>query len=243
VSASLIKSLLNIKTTEIINRTKTREPQVTNEIGELNHKHEQFGDALSELMSEADTGVDTMLTDKSLGAISKIPVRTPVAVKKAREYVAKESAIRESLETEKRQSESTYRSVLDASESSDWKINLKNILKDSSHQADLIRYAELNPGIDLRTKPWTRIAALDSSFSEQIIQIKKSKTGKGLTGGVKFLPHNANDSIKELLRLIGSYKSRNKNVYNELNAVVDELRRKGILSIEQSNIIYEMAKG
>jgi hypothetical protein len=102
VSASLIKSLLNIKTTEIINRTKTREPQVTNEIGELNHKHEQFGDALSELMSEADTGVDTMLTDKSLGAISKIPVRTPVAVKKAREYVAKESAIRESLETEKR---------------------------------------------------------------------------------------------------------------------------------------------
>jgi hypothetical protein len=77
-----IKSLLDIKTTEIINRIKTREPQVTNEIGELNHEHEQFGDAVSELMHEADAGVDTMLTDKSLGAISKIPVRTPVAVKK-----------------------------------------------------------------------------------------------------------------------------------------------------------------
>jgi hypothetical protein len=123
------------------------------------------------------------------------------------------------------------------------KINLKNILKDSSHQADLIRYAELNPGIDLRTKPWTRIACIYSSLSEQIKQAKKSKTGKGLTGGVKFLPDNANNLIKVLFRLIGSYKSGNKSVYNELNAVVDELRRKGILSIEQSKIIYKMVKG
>jgi len=38
---------------------------------------------------------------------------------------------------------------------------------------------------------------------------------------------------------MGSYKSGNKNVYNELNAVVDQLRRKNGFSIDQSKKIYK----
>jgi hypothetical protein len=56
---------------------------------------------------------------------------------------------------------------------------------------------------------------------------------------MKILPSGKTDLIRELFRLMGSYKSGNKNVYNELNAVVDELRRKGILSIKQSKRIYK----
>ena len=66
--------------------------------------------------------------------------------------------------------------------------------------------------------------------------MKTSKKGSGL---IKFLPDNKKDLVRELFRLMGSYKSGNKNVYNELNAVVDQLRRKNVLSIDQSKKIYK----
>lgn len=68
--------------------------------------------------------------------------------------------------------------------------------------------------------------------------LKTVKTTKKGTG-VKFLPSGKEELMHELLRLMGSYKSGNKNVYNELNAVVDQLRRNGTLSIEQSKRIYK----
>ena len=64
-------------------------------------------------------------------------------------------------------------------------------------------------------------------------KIKTAKTKKKGTG-VKFLPSGKQELKHELFRLMGSYKSRNKNVYNELNAVVDQLRKNGTLSVEQS---------
>jgi hypothetical protein len=60
-----IRSLLDIKTTEIINKIKSRDPTAVNEIEELNDEQEHFEDTLSEMMS-VDTGVGTMVTDKSL---------------------------------------------------------------------------------------------------------------------------------------------------------------------------------
>ena len=46
-------------------------------------------------MSEADTRIDTMITDKSLGAVSKIPFKKPAGAsshfetEKARKFVEK----------------------------------------------------------------------------------------------------------------------------------------------------------
>jgi len=56
---------------------------------------------------------------------------------------------------------------------------------------------------------------------------------------INFLPSGKKDLVRELFRLMGSYQSGNEIVFNELNAVVDELRRKGVLSIEQSKKIYK----
>ena len=44
----------------------------------------------------------------------------------------------------------------------------------------------------------------------------------------------------ELHRLIGSYESGNTGVLNELSAVVDVMRRKGLISIDQSKKLYRM---
>ena len=83
--------------------------------------------------------------------------------------------------------------------------------------------------------------ALYSAFK----QVKKGKTGKGLSCGcksVKFLPNNKKDLSHELIRLMSAYKSGNKAVFNQLNAVIDELRRKGVLTLQQSKQIYQANK-
>ena len=64
------------------------------------------------------------------------------------------------------------------------------------------------------------------------------KKGKGIR--IEYLPSDVDDLSKELTRLIGSYKSGNKNMetYNKINDIVDVLRRKGILDIEQIKDIF-----
>jgi hypothetical protein len=110
---------------------------------------------------------------------------------------------------------------------------LKAYLSNDTNANNLLRYVELNPKTNLKSNPWRRIRTELPDFYKEIKTLKKG------TGLMKFLPSGKTDLIRELLRLMGSYKSGNKNVYNELNAVVDELRRKGILSIKQSKRIYK----
>lgn len=64
------------------------------------------------------------------------------------------------------------------------------------------------------------------------------KKGKGIK--IEYLPSDIDDLSKELTRLIGSYKSGNKNTetYNKINNIVDVLRRKGILDIEQIKDLF-----
>ena len=92
-----------------------------------------------------------------------------------------------------------------------------------------------NHDINFSTYPWRQIKIADPDFHKRL---KSSKTTKKGTG-VKFLPSGKEELLRELFRLMGSYKSGNKNVYNELNAVVDQLRRNGKLSIEQPKRIYK----
>lgn len=226
-SIDQVKSLLDIKTTEIINKIKSRDPDVAIDIEEIDRETREFEDALSDIASEADTGIGT---DQSfVGAVAKKPLP---GVSKAKAYVEKQAQSFES------QADSSYAYTLAAAESTKWKEGLKHILSDQDLKHDLIKYVEMYPAtISLRNNPWRRIGNVDTVFYEQLKNARQShfKTGHG----IQFLPNNKKDLVTELFRLLGSYKSGNKHVFNELNAVVDQLRRKGVLSINQSKKIYK----
>jgi hypothetical protein len=60
---------------------------------------------------------------------------------------------------------------------------------------------------------------LNPVLYSELKKVEKGKTGKGLScscssSNVKFLPRNKKDLSKELFRLMGAYKSGNKNFYN-----------------------------
>lgn len=223
-----VKSLLDIKTTEIINKIKTKDPGAVNDIEELDQEHKLFEDALSEI-SDADTGIDTLLTDQSLGAVSKTNKKT---VTKTKEYVEKEASTRDIMKKEEGVARAAYDHVSKLS-----KEDLKDYLGNETHALSLIRFVEHNPDINLSSNPWRKINVIDPELYKRIKDAKTVKKGKGF---VKFLPSGKSELVKELFRLIGSYKSGNKNVYNELNAVVDQLRRSGVLTINQSKQIYKI---
>lgn len=211
-SIEQVKSLLDIKTTEIINKLKRKDPE---DISELDHETREFEDALSEITIEADD------RKKSLPG-----------VRKAREYVEKEASARELLKHEEHAAQITYEHALNASrdKTSD---NLKAYLADPVHAYNLKRFVEHNPDTNFSSNPWRRIK---TEMPQYYSEIKTFKKGSGL---FKFLPGNKKDLVRELFRLMGSYKSGNKNVFNELNAVIDQLRRKNVLSIDQSKKVYK----
>jgi hypothetical protein len=113
--------------------------------------------------------------------------------------------------------------------------DIKNWLAEKNNIDFLLRFVQQNHDINFTTNPWRQIKIADPDFHKQLQSVKKTKKGTG----VKFLPSGKQELLQELLRLIGSYKSGNKNVYNELNAVVDQLRRNGTLTIGQSKKIYK----
>ena len=57
--------------------------------------------------------------------------------------------------------------------------------------------------------------------------------------GVKFLTSNVKVLVNELNRLLGSFKAGNNGVFNEIAAITDELRRKGVLNINHVKSIYK----
>ena len=113
--------------------------------------------------------------------------------------------------------------------------DIKYWLAEKNNLDYLMRFVQKNHDINFNTNPWRQIKLADPELYKQIKSAKTAKKGTG----VKFLPSGKQELIHELFRLIGSYKSGNKNVYNELNAVVDQLRRNGTLSVEQSKKIYK----
>jgi len=64
----------------------------------------------------------------------------------------------------------------------------------------------------------------------------RSRERKGV--GTVFLSSDENVLINELNRLLGSFTAGNNNIFNEIAAIADELRRKGILSIDHVKKIY-----
>jgi hypothetical protein len=103
---------------------------------------------------------------------------------------------------------------------------LKDYLAKKSNSDYLFSFFQRNHDINFSTNPWRQIKIADPECHKQLISVGKSKKGTGM----KFLPSGKEELLHELFGLMGSFKSGNKNVFN---AVVDQLRRNGTLSIEQ----------
>jgi len=91
-----------------------KDPEITADISELDHETREFEDALSEITSEADTGIGTLITDQSASAVSKRKKSLP-GVKKVRDYVEKEASVGDLLKRKEDASQVTYDYVLKAS--------------------------------------------------------------------------------------------------------------------------------
>ena len=72
----------------------------------------------------------------------------------------------------------------------------------------------------------------DRQKNSEFIKTLDAKSGTGT--GVKFLTSNVEVLTNELNRLLGSFTAGNNNVFNEISAITDELRRKGVLNIEHA---------
>jgi len=75
-----------------------------------------------------------------------------------------------------------------------------------------------------------------SPTDERSATLFKSLDRKGT--GVKFLTGDVNVLLNELNRLLGSFVAENSNIFNEIAAITDELRRKGVLNINLVKKIY-----
>ena len=69
----------------------------------------------------------------------------------------------------------------------------------------------------------------DRQKNSEFIKSLDAKSGTGAS--VKFLTSNVEVLTNELNRLLGSFTAGNNNVFNEISAITDELRRKRVLNI------------
>jgi len=108
---------------------------------------------------------------------------------------------------------------------------------DDAKILDFKQYLIENPDIpiDGRFKPYIWFIARDSNFVKDIKIGRQTKHGTG----VKFLSSNPKSLKIELQRLIGSYMAGNKDTFNEISAITDELRRSGELSIKDVKSIMK----
>lgn len=77
--------------------------------------------------------------------------------------------------------------------------------------------------------------------TDDFINWLQKNNPKGSGFKVEYLPSDVNELSQELARLVGSYKSGNKNTstYNKINDIVDILRRNGIFSIDEVRNLYK----
>jgi len=142
---------------------------------------------------------------------------------------------------------------------------LKEFVGYTNVQSNLIARIRANPNTNLSSNPWIKIKSVNPGFYDRLKATKAEsipktpkttrtpktaktpKTGTGLQIKPKkvsfaneiIIPSSKKDLFRELARLMGSYNSGNTGVFNELNDVVDELRRKGLISIEDSKKIFK----
>jgi len=117
---------------------------------------------------------------------------------------------------------------------------LKRKLTPTEIRTSILEYLNhINYNINLNNMPWTTIHAADFDLYTEIQNGKWGlKTGKG----IQFLLSNPNELFKKLDILIAEEDAGNTNILEEASAIVDELRRLGLLTITQVKKIYKLIK-
>ena len=85
---------------------------------------------------------------------------------------------------------------------------------------------------------WSAVNRVIKSFIRDVKIIRKSKTGQG----IQFLPPGTRELKNKLVLALGSYKAGNTNTFNEISAIMDEMRRRGEMSIKDIKGIFKSMK-
>jgi len=82
--------------------------------------------------------------------------------------------------------------------------------------------------------PWKLINDNDPAFFNELDTVATH-----LGTGVKFLSSDPKVLMNKLQILLAENKAGNNNVFNEISAISDELRRSGVLSLKQLKSLYK----
>ena len=85
---------------------------------------------------------------------------------------------------------------------------------------------------------WSAVNKVIKSFIRDVKIIRKSKKGQG----IQFLPSGTRELKNKLVLALGSYKAGNTNTFNEISAIMDEMRRRGEMSIKDIKGIFKSMK-
>jgi hypothetical protein len=126
----------------------------------------------------------------------------------------------------------------------------KNPWKTINNNIDADFIDEVRRRQGLAGKGLTGVAAPLSSYRANVFE--KSKMCREFkcfisnrtTGGsiIQFLSSNPEELIKKLNTMLAEFQAGNNNVFNHISAIVDELRRQGILSINEIKKLYNSLK-
>lgn len=109
-----------------------------------------------------------------------------------------------------------------------------------------VKYPKMSPKFRAVAKYWPDfidqvISARDEdpvSLEGALAKEKRKKKGTG----IKFLPSDSKDLVTEMNRLLGSYVAGNKNTFNEISAISDVLRKRGLITPEMNKKIFKYMK-
>ena len=85
---------------------------------------------------------------------------------------------------------------------------------------------------------WNAVNKVIKNFIPDVKSIRKSKSGQG----IQFLPPGTKELKNKLVLALGSYKAGNTNTFNEISAIMDEMRRRGEMSISDIKGIFKLMK-
>jgi len=132
-------------------------------------------------------------------------------------------------------------------------MNVKKFAKEKVHRDDSIGYKfsieenrtnflayldSVNFVHDLSRYPFTVIREVNPRFYNEIEARKKEARGKGMT--TKFLSSDPKELLSKLNILVAEKEAGNTNVLSEASAIIDELRRLGVLTLPQIKNIYKL---
>jgi len=141
------------------------------------------------------------------------------------------------LEDTKRNEQAIYKYLNDDNPYEYVNRNNVTVAKNASGTKLLLNYLiSHNITPDKRSYPWIIIKNKTNFFNE----LDTAKRHAATTGtGVKFLSSDPKVIMNKLKILLAEKKAGNNNVFNEISAISQELRRSGVLSLKQLKSLYK----